>query len=109
MDEDRLEAKAKVEDKPVQQYGSTYAEQVGRSAAGPSAPPFRGQAAAAGNLDLLVEMDEPLELMLELEKIARERLESAHERWKDAWNEIAWHAGMAITQLKLLNEPSRQR
>ena len=62
----------------------------------PDLPPFRGQFQLARNLDLLVEMDEPMHLMIELERVARERMERAHDQWKTAWDAVAKHAVAAV-------------
>jgi hypothetical protein len=66
--------------------------------------PFHGQSQPATNLSLLADQDEPLELMIELEKIARERM--AHRnKSQNAWDAVAEHAADAVRELKVLNEP----
>lgn len=80
-------------------------ENAGGAAQRAGLPPFRGQSVPAGNLDLLVEQDEPLELMIELESIAREKmvLLDKLKRPTESWDTVAEHAKAAVSELKILN------
>lgn len=65
----------------------------------PEAPPFRGEPAT--NLSLLADLDEPFELMIELERIARAR------RGRE-WMIVANYAKLAVDELRAANDVAQR-
>jgi hypothetical protein len=61
-------------------------------------PPFRGQSTAAPNLDLLVDMDEPEEIVFALKAIASKRPGKI-------WAALYEHLGRLEVALEKLNQP----
>jgi len=66
---------------------------------------FQGEPAPARNLDLLAEMNEPLELMIAIERIAIfsiGRLVRTHQP-AESWQAVASFAKACVHELKVLN------
>lgn len=61
------------EGRPLPEGGSIVGEPTSSATQSQSLPPLRTGAQPAAGLDLLVEMDEPIELVIALRKIASER------------------------------------
>jgi hypothetical protein len=66
---------------------------------------FQGEPAPTRNLDLLAEMNEPMELMIAIERIAIfsiGRLTRTHQP-TESWQTVAEHAKACVHELKVLN------